>query len=178
MSILMDFDPYDNDNTHFQVAIDQWQETFDRSAKKCNNKRRTESDTNRSVPRVPMRSTDNHAPSEFPVTPWEYMKRMTSVYEDNDYDSKKVMQNKTYDIHESSISHKRTLTDNSPFGTGGWDPFSPSLKKVCTDYKVIDLQHHNHISHKCLFFIVKPIGHKSIYHWGMSNFSVIAITYV
>jgi hypothetical protein len=35
MSILMDFDPSDSDNHHFQKVIDKWQQVFDVNNLKC-----------------------------------------------------------------------------------------------------------------------------------------------
>jgi hypothetical protein len=48
-----------------------------------------------------------------------------SVYE-NDYDD---LDDRNL-LMEQRADGMRSLTDTSPFGTGGWDPFHPSLKTV------------------------------------------------
>jgi hypothetical protein len=199
MSILMDFDPYDIDNEHFQIALDQWQATFDRSAKKCK-KRRTESEAKRFIPWTPNQSVEFHTPSETSETPWDYMKRMTNGYEKHDFSPKEDVKNAISDSDPFSHSRERTLmdadkiktetvleesesmpgsseqirsvyendddhlddhnllmeqraygmrslTDTSPFGTGGWDPFHPSLRKVCANNEFMESMLIHQISH-------------------------------
>ena len=185
MSILMDFDPYDKDNEHFQIALDQWQATFDRSAKKCKNKRRAESEAKRFISPAPNQSVDNHVSSDTYEAPFDYMKRMTNGYDEHDFSPKKSVKNAISDsdaekiktetvleksesipcsseqirsVYENDDDHlddhnllmeqraydMRSLTDTSPFGTGGWDPFHPSLRKVCANNEFMEstLIHH------------------------------------
>jgi hypothetical protein len=154
MSILINFDSSDADNKHFQVAIDQWQAAFDRTARKCQKNRRLEKriKSHRERP-----FSHNSISSEIPETPWEYMERMSSFYGQysNSYHQRAgVKANYTAEPVYQSDNHemvhrdewkdqvlerdRRLVTDNSPFGTGGWDPFHPSLVKVSVENVFLD----------------------------------------
>lgn len=53
------------------------------------------------------------------------------VYEDNEYRCKMSTQKRSLKLnpkmHFAESFRMRNLTDTTPFGTGGWDPFDPSL---------------------------------------------------
>jgi len=132
MSILMDFDPDDKDNDHFQVAIDQWQAVFDAAAAKCDgnltsaqdapfNRRRETGDLNTDTD-VDKRNL-SHKSSEPKRALFDHDEQ-AHLYDRNT-------------IIEQGQGGSRSLTDTSPFGTGGWDPFHPSLKTVCTYHTCI-----------------------------------------
>jgi hypothetical protein len=121
MSILMDFDPEDKDNDHFQVAIDQWQAVFDATASKCDGNTTGAQDT----PISRRMDTGKITTLEKSESVRGSSEKTRSVYEndDDDLDDRNLLMEQVKD-------GMRSLTDTSPFGTGGWDPFHPSLKTV------------------------------------------------
>jgi hypothetical protein len=108
MSILMDFDPDDKDNDHFQAAIDQWQAVFDVTASSC------DENSYEDDPFIRRHTQEFSSSSE---------KTRDTRDQDEFYRGKKM-------LTEDTKKSPRSLADTSPFGTGGWDPFHPSLRTV------------------------------------------------
>ena len=118
MSILMDFHPDDKDNDHFQLAIDQWQAVFDITASKCSR------NTTSGVQEAP-EDTEWMGESSVYYSP-EKIKDSRLAYESFNHDHREDRSGST----EKRSNGEQSLTDTSAFGTGGWDPFHPSLKTV------------------------------------------------
>jgi len=115
MSILIDFDPDDNDNTHFQEAIDEWQKVFNANALKCKllnqNQRRRLSTDDEVIPSFSEAMLNATHSDLYDATPRrdEAFTRMPPL--------------------EAVNASNRNLVEKA-FGRGGWDPFHPSLERV------------------------------------------------
>jgi hypothetical protein len=102
MSILMDIDPSGYTNNHFQKAIDEWQNVFDKNDVKCNQE-------NQKARRI---FSSDLSPTE-------------PSYLHDDL----LITNKTPAFEVLNSTH-RNLRDTTPYGRGGWDPFHPSIERV------------------------------------------------
>ena len=111
MSILMELDPSDKDNAHFQKAIREWQKVSDANHDKCvtpDTKRENTYDLD-----VMFQSLSTQV-----ATQSEGFDLL------NETSASQLLQTTV-----SNGTH-RNLRDTTPFGRGGWDPFHPSLEKV------------------------------------------------
>jgi len=97
LSILLSLSEDDKSNDHLQKAIDEWQKVYDENNRKCN--------TSRNL----LYSLRNETKLHF----------SSSNYYESKFDPIS-MEKYTYD-------KVRNLTDTTPFGRGGWDPFHSSL---------------------------------------------------
>eukprot|EP00557_Chaetoceros_sp_GSL56_P002165 CAMPEP_0176501688 /NCGR_PEP_ID=MMETSP0200_2-20121128/14300_1 /TAXON_ID=947934 /ORGANISM="Chaetoceros sp., Strain GSL56" /LENGTH=131 /DNA_ID=CAMNT_0017900603 /DNA_START=2870 /DNA_END=3265 /DNA_ORIENTATION=- len=120
MSILMDFDPSDEDNNHFQKAIDQWQIVFDENQSKCN------------IPSSTGQSRGLLGDSYIAKgpSPFSRIPSTNSTVLDSKYSPPKIDENDFLRSNLTNQTYNRRLKDTSPFGRGGWDPFHPSLERV------------------------------------------------
>lgn len=129
----MDFDPSDEDNNHFQKAIDQWQILYDENQSRCNvpqtgQKRGMLDDSYVAESHASLSGISNNSTAKLHD---DSNKKIPLDSSNHRHDLKSFSTNQTFN---------RLLRDDSPYGRGGWDPFHPSLERVST------------INHK-LFFI-------------------------
>lgn len=123
----MDFDPNDEDNDHFQKAIDQWQLLYDDNKSRCKDiqskqrrrafghesnhlsRRLYHNASHTNVTRLVEQNISQHAPN----------------FADHDF-----INTTRFTNNSNETAHNRFLRDDSPYGRGGWDPFHPSLERV------------------------------------------------
>jgi len=109
MSILMDFDPSDNDNQHFQKVIDKWQQVFDANNSKCTPL----------PPPIQSRKFFNNVDiiGDLP----SFITNAVALNTSNHYDNETT--------HDANNGTHRVL--NGPLVEEGvWDPFHPSMERV------------------------------------------------
>lgn len=155
MSILMDIDPTGKDNSHFQIAIDEWQKTYDKNSKKCAKRRNMisksdfDSASNHHVstrgdiragdivnvkPSISVRDTDAKH-----IT----VSNKLSMMPDGNHDTLSQLMHNQYTRKDKRSSADNTdivsypnftswrgLSENTPTQNIGWDPFHESLEKV------------------------------------------------
>jgi hypothetical protein len=146
MSILMDFDPSDEDNNHFQKAIDQWQILYDENQSRCN------------VPQTGQKRgmlDDSYAAESHPSLSGISNNSTAKLHDDTHKIIPLDNSSHRHDLKSFSTNQtfNRLLRDDSPYGRGGWDPFHPSLERVSaiTNYSSSFFPFHNiipsHIHH-------------------------------